>query len=81
MIGEWGLEPKENDGFGDNPDYINDMLSWTEKHSKVKALIYFSINTSKGDYTLSSYPDSAETLAEGLNRPPFLNGERFLNAE
>ena len=74
MLGEWGLEPKANAGFGDNPGYINDMLRWAEAHPKVKALVYFSVNESKGDYRLSSYPESAKTLSAALQPDGYLNG-------
>ncbi len=73
MLGEWGLEPKANSGFGDNPAYIGDVLDWAKARPKVKALVYFSVNESKGDYRLSSYPDSAEALSEGLSHPDFLH--------
>jgi len=81
MMGEWGLEPKKNGGFGDNPAYIKDMLWWTQKHPKVKALVFFSINSKGGDRSLSSYPDSAQALAAGLSQPRFLDSGRFLNTQ
>ncbi len=74
MMGEWGLEPKANGGFGDNPAYIDEIFKWTKAHKKVKALVYFSVNDSKGDYRLSSYPNSAKTFSNGIQQSGSLNG-------
>ena len=76
MMGEWGLEPKANSGFGDDPRYVDRVLSWARSRPKVKALVYFSVNEPKGDYRLSSYPRSAEALSDGLAHPDFLHAER-----
>ena len=75
MMGEWGLEPKANSGFGDDPRYVERVLAWARSRSKVKALVYFSVNEAKGDYRLSSYPGSAKALSDGLAHPDFLHGE------
>lgn len=72
MLGEWGLEPKKNAGFGDNPAYIRRMLSWTRNHRKVKALVYFSVNDPKGDYRLASYPRSAKVLSRNVSKSGFV---------
>src|SRR5215217_8348530 len=58
MMGEWGLEPAENGGGGDNPDYIRKMMDWQKTHPQVKALVYFSARTGHGDYRLQNYPNS-----------------------
>ena len=66
MMGEWGLEPKKNAGFGDNPVYIKRMLQWKDSHRKVKALVYFSVRDPKGDYRLANYPRSAKVLSQNM---------------
>ncbi len=72
MMGEWGLEPKKNAGFGDNPAYIRQMLDWTRNHRKVKALVYFSINAPHGDYRLARYPRSAKVLSRNVSKSGYL---------
>jgi hypothetical protein len=82
MMGEWGVAPEASSGLGDDPDYIRRVLAWQSSHPKVKALVYFSVRmdkagsveTGKGDFRLSSYPDSAEVLAAAVKQPQFLNG-------
>ena len=72
MMGEWGVAPEAESGFGDDPAYVRRMLDWQRSHPKVKALIYFSVLTDQGDFRLSSYPDSAQVLATAVSQPRFL---------
>ena len=72
MMGEWGLEPAENGGGGDNPDYIRKMMDWQKTHPQVKALVYFSARTDHGDYRLQNYPNSVPVLADAVADPRFL---------
>ena len=72
MMGEWGLEPAENGGGGDNPDYIRKMMDWQKTHPQVKALVYFSARTGHGDYRLQNYPNSVPVLADAVADPRFL---------
>ena len=72
MMGEWGVVPEAESGFGDDPAYVRWMLDWQRSHPKVKALIYFSVLTDQGDLRLSSYPDSAQVLATAVSQPRFL---------
>ena len=72
MMGEWGLEPVQNAGGGDDPAYIQRMIDWQKAHPQVKALVYFSVLTSHGDYRLSTYPNSVPVLANAVTDPRFL---------
>jgi len=72
MMGEWGVVPEAESGYGDDPAYVRWMLDWQRSHPKVKALIYFSVLTDQGDLRLSSYPDSAQVLATAVSQPRFL---------
>ena len=58
MMGEWGLEQY----MGDDPAYIQRMLDWQKVHPKVKALVYFNVQTSKLEHRLEVYPNSAALM-------------------
>ena len=72
MMGEWGLEPTQNAGGGDDPAYIQRMINWQKTHPQVKSLVYFSVLTGHGDYRLSTYPNSVPVLANAVTDPRFL---------
>jgi hypothetical protein len=58
MMGEWGLTQHR----GDDPAYIQRVLDWQKAHPRVKALVYFNVQTSKLEHRLEVYPDSAALM-------------------
>ena len=64
MMAEWGLTTSR----GDDPAYVQRMLDWQKAHPKVKALVYFNVQTSSTDHRLESYPNSRAVLAADAPR-------------
>ena len=58
MMGEWGLMQHE----GDDPAYIERVLDWQKDHPRVKALVYFNVQTATLEHRLEVYPNSAALM-------------------
>ena len=67
MMGEWGLTQYR----GDDPVYIQRVLDWQKAHVRVKALIYFNVQTSELEHRLEVYPNSAALMR--ADAPRYLN--------
>jgi hypothetical protein len=67
MMGEWGLAQE----IGDDPAYIQRMLDWQKDHPRVKALVYFNVQTATLEHRLEVYPNSAALMH--ADAPRYLN--------
>jgi hypothetical protein len=47
---------------GDDPAYIERMLDWQKDHPRVKALVYFNVQTATLEHRLEVYPNSAALM-------------------
>jgi hypothetical protein len=60
-ITEWGVEA------GDDPDFVNRLFSWVEKHPRTKMLVYYQDFGDTSNYRIQNYPTSLSVLRDRLH--------------
>ncbi len=77
MLGEWGVTEKP-DGNGDDPKWINDMLSWAEARPLVKAQVYFEREHGSKSHRLADHPKARAAFRARVGKWPYIHDWRVM---
>ena len=56
---------------GDDPAYIERLMTWVRRHPRCKMLVYYQDFGSTSSYRIQNYPASLAALSEALHHPIF----------